>query len=684
MSSRALRRAQKQKEEEETLKRLQEEAEALESSEEDEVDVQPQRSAFALLNDQDEDESEHDVDEDDTKKASDDTPEEESQPEAVLPSKTAPKRKKKKKAKSKAQATDSAKQPPDDGSVDDIDAALKSLATTSKASDAGAAEHVDPELVDACKLLSIDSQNLHAENEMRRLFGRAAMESNDEDEQQQNAQGRRRNRQQMGGLAAALGRRQGAQGGRTSGLGLLGLRRNLFMQGKEEWPIGTSGGLGMEIVEKRPNGIVEYRFVHNNAYQDVQADFDVCVRGMDPERMIRLLQINPYHISTLLQVSEIAKQERDHTTSGDLLERALFSFGRALHSTFASNLAQGKARFDFRRPENREFWLAVSRYMTNLSMRATWRTVFEWAKLLLSLDPENDPYRMCLSIDQYAIRARQAQQLLDLAANPLIGAPWPQLPNMQLSLALAHVQANQPSKGKQALFTAANRIPWALALLFQELNLDAPPGIWGASPRTDWEKLTGTLYATRGKDLWSSPEAQQLLLEVASAVSGSVSPAPPLERSISIDEGRHVLLADLPPLIALLPREITGRLTGSSDPLPPADEVRSYIPRGGRADRGAARTEDPVAAREELRGIYAMLGRFAPAMQALLAREQQGQVSEQDVDEALQGSGMTRTEFEAWMHRFDELLASGGLAERGIEGSIEGEMEQEAQHEEEE
>ena len=130
----------------------------------------------------------------------------------------------------------------------------------------------------------------------------------------------------------------------------------------------------MEVVEKKANGTVEYRYVHNRAYQDVQSQFESCVASMDPNRLVVLLQHNPYHISTLLQVSEIAKQESDHATSGDLLERALFSLGRAVHSTFAKNLSEGKARLDFNRPENREFWLASWKYMQNLSMRATSRS----------------------------------------------------------------------------------------------------------------------------------------------------------------------------------------------------------------------------------------------------------------------------------------------------------------------
>ncbi|GAM82825.1 hypothetical protein ANO11243_008110 [Dothideomycetidae sp. 11243] len=649
MSSRALRKAQKQREEEETLRRLKEEAEALESSEEEaETDLKPQQSAFALLNDQGNESQESE--DDDRQIDSDNAQQEDSRPEVKAPTKKATKKKKKKSKKAKAQAagTDPDSEADGNNSLDDIDAALRTLSTQAKGGNEKATETVDPVMADACKLLAIDSQNLHAENEMKRLFGRAAMESSDDD-QQQAGQGRRRNRpQQMGGLAAALGRRQGAQGGRSSGLGLLGLRRNLFIQGKEEWPIGTSGGLGMEIVEKRADGVVEYRFVHNKAYQDVQADFDICVRGMDPERMIALLQQNPYHISTLLQVSEIAKHERDAATAGDLLERALFSFGRALHSTFAANLGQGKARLDFRRPENREFWLAVSRYMINLSMRATWRTVFEWAKLLLSLDPENDPYRIRLAIDQYALRARQPQQLLDMAANPLLAKDWNFLPNMQLSLALATVQAGRASAGKQLLFTAANRAPWTIAALFNALSLDAPPGIWGATPRTAWEKLTTGLYAARAKDLWASPEAQALLTEVASAVSGTVNPSPPENVEITKDDARHVfLLADDPALIALLPRSLSAGLTSASDPLPPDDEIRVY-----------ERRLDPMVQqqRQDPGTLFAALSRLLPAMRGLLAHEEQGEeVGEADVEAVLGGEGISRADFEQALARLREL-----------------------------
>lgn len=48
----------------------------------------------------------------------------------------------------------------------------------------------------------------------------------------------------------------------------------------------------MEMVEKRADGSVEYRFVHNSMYREVQQQFQICVRGMDPDRMVQLLQHN--------------------------------------------------------------------------------------------------------------------------------------------------------------------------------------------------------------------------------------------------------------------------------------------------------------------------------------------------------------------------------------------------------
>ncbi|KKY14512.1 putative nulp1-pending protein [Diplodia seriata] len=630
MSARALRKLQRELEEKKQLEQLAADNDADNESEEEQPTARPAKaSMFAMLGaEEDEDEDE------DEKQEPQDTPEapEESEEEAPKPKAPSAKKNKKKKKKAKAakQATDTpTKEQSAPSELDEIDLALQSLKVgrsedKGKSAEESAADAAAQELY---RLLAVDTQGLHAQNEMRKLFGRATLENRSDDEPA--GRGRRGRGAQQLGLAQAVAARN-IPGGQ--GFASLGLRRNIFIQGKEEWPRATSGGLGMEIVEKRADGTVEYRFIHSTAYQDVQRQFESCVASMDPNRLVQLLQFNPYHISTLLQVSEIAKQERDHATSGDLLERALFSFGRSIHSTFSNNLSQGKARLDFRRPENREFWLAAWRYIANLGMRATWRTVYEWAKLLLSLDPENDPYCVRLVIDQYAIRGRQHQDFINLAQSEFFKKTWADLPNIQLTLGLVQVQANERNKGQQKLYTAIGKYPWVAARLFQELEVnDIPPGIWGKQPRTPFEHLLTELYVIRAKDIWNTPEAKNLLVEVASAVqaSGMTDPA---DITITRDIARHTILTDNPALIGAVPRSLSSQVQSTSDPLPPHDNLASYDPSPSKASRQReGQTADEM--REEYSNLRAFFQSLMPWFQAREGNPGEQRAAEQ-LDEA--------------------------------------------------
>ncbi|KAM0715639.1 hypothetical protein Q7P37_009137 [Cladosporium fusiforme] len=663
MSSRALRKAQREREEQQQLEKLQQQQE--EEEEDDEpVVAPPKKSVFAMLGEEE--------DEDDDEEAQD--PEDEGgvavdeEPIQAAPAKAPSKKKKKKKAKGKsggATPGTPAKQNTgkDEEPMDEIDAALKQLSTSGNASGQTAGGANDA-INESSKLLAIDTHHLHAQNEMKRLFGRAALDQGGDDEGQGapgNVGGNRRQqrRVQQVGLAQAL-RGQRGQGGRAGGLGSLSLRRNIFIQGKEEWPVATGGGLGMEVVSKNADGTVEYRYVHNRAYQDVQSQFESCVASMDPNRMVVLLQHNPYHISTLLQVSEIAKQENDHATAGDLLERALFSLGRAVHSTFAKNLAEGKARLDFSRPENREFWLASWRYMQNLSMRATWRTVYEWAKLLLSLAPEEDPYAIWLVLDQYAIRSQQSLDYLNISRNATLKAVHNDLPNVQLSQGLAEYRAGNRSKGQQALFTAIGRFPWVVARLMQELSIDPPPAIWGKSPRTDREKFHAELYATRAKDLWNTPEICEFLVEIASAIPPEVQSAAPDTSEITPNEARQILLSEMPPLIALIPREYTAQLTSTSDPLPPANNNISYEiaarPQHSGAMPRAAGASSAADNFRELQGLYGFFANLFPWFSPAGANTDgapEPQPSEEEIQRRIQASGVSE---ETIMQRTERMM----------------------------
>ncbi|KAL4741747.1 transcriptional repressor TCF25-domain-containing protein [Aspergillus similis] len=589
MSSRAIRKLQKLREQEQ-----QAELQAQESSE-DELIAKPSKpkpNAFDLLNSADND------DDDDEQPSEGEAPESVTQPkeEVTIPAAPDPAKKKKKRTKNKkkknATKQETTNEGSDDKDLDEIDRALKELAVQSQ----GEAGIQSPEqTVDAPfsrapeDFLSIDSKLLNATNEMRKLFGNVVLENFD---QPDSGSGRRRDRaRETIDLGRAL---TGRYSPASRGLSLAGVtqRRNILFQGKDEWPRAPSGGLGMEVTESLPNGATVYRFVHNAAYQDVQRQFDLCVESMDPQRMIHLLQYNPYHISTLLQVSEIAKHQGDHAVSADLLERALFNFGRSVHSSFGNRLRDGRARLDFLHAENRELWLVGWRYIANLGMKGTWRTAYEWAKLLLSLDPK-DPYCMKLMIDNLALRGREWSHFIDLCTQTRLSREWKYLPNIQCSLALAYLRLNKQKECRQQMCVAMSRYPWVFCKLAQELDIQPiPKRIWGKLPPTDGHELFTELYIVRTKDLWNTPEVISLLVEVADTLSEGDEPIEPPE--ITLDIARHVVLSDVPRVTTHLPtRFVSGRIS-ASDPLPPyeseafrhqSDPTPSFLSRVPEAER---------------------------------------------------------------------------------------------------
>ncbi|KAL4956956.1 transcriptional repressor TCF25-domain-containing protein [Aspergillus filifer] len=581
MSSRAIRKLQKLREQEQ-----QAETEDQESSEDEPVTrpSKPEFNAFDLLNAADEDEYDEEEQQSETE-----APAPVAQPVEVAPSTTADStKKKKKKAKNKkkksAAEQEPAEQASNDKDLDEIDRALKELAVHSKgeAGTGHAGQTADDGFPKTPEdLLGIDSKALNAINEMRKLFGNVVLENFDEPA---TGSGRRRERaRETIDLGRAL---TGKYSPASRGHSLAGVtqRRNILFQGQDEWPRAPSGGLGMEQVESLPNGATVYRFLHNSAYQDVQRQFELCVESMDPQRMIHLLQYNPYHISTLLQVSEIAKHQGDHAVSADLLERALFNFGRSVHSSFGNRLKEGKARLDFLHAANRELWLVGWRYIANLGMKGTWRTAYEWAKLLLSLEP-NDPYCMRLMIDNLALRGREWSHFIELCTQTRLSKEWEHLPNIQCSLALAYLRLNKPKECREQMRKAMARYPWVFCKLAQELDIQPmPKRIWGKLPPTDGHEMFTELYIVRTKDLWNTPEVVSLLVEVADTLPEGDEPIEPPE--ITLDIARHVVLSDTPRVTTHLPtRFVSGRIS-ASDPLPPyeseahrqqSDPTPSYI-----------------------------------------------------------------------------------------------------------
>ncbi|KAF1814402.1 DUF654-domain-containing protein [Eremomyces bilateralis CBS 781.70] len=568
MSSRALRRAQREREvngnasDEESISKAQSSRGG------------PKSSLFALL-DQPESENEEEAGAD--LEEGDGSPEVK-ELEDMPPTKSSKKGKKKNKAREKRkQAKEVAKETNLNG-LDEIDVALRDLSIP-PAADGGSKHHRRKS--QDFSVLSINSDHLHIENEVRRLFGRAALDTNEanDDELDPAAQAGRRQRRLM----------QQVQRGQRRNTPLNEARRKTFLvqlQPNETAPPGVSTGLAMEVLPETDDGTVRYRFVHAPAYRDVQLQFEDCVSSMDPERILMLLRFNPTHISTILQASLIVAHGRDFTLAGKLLQRALFTFGRALNSSFPNAASKGQARLPFRFQENRQFYLTAVMYMKNLRMRGVYRTIYEWAKLLLMLDPSDDPYAMLMTIDQHALRAKQYSALLDMSTHDhLEDTGWWKYPHIRYSRALAQMGLGDVDAARKSLSDAIKLWPFIAHALIKEQDISpVPMAVWGALPNTTYDELLTAHYVSNSKDLWASPEVKSLLSSVADGLTrddltprnwSDITGGEPMVVPENIS--RLVILEEDARLLKLIPEQYRDNLGGMGDPLPPADNEPGYM-----------------------------------------------------------------------------------------------------------
>lgn len=289
--------------------------------------------------------------------------------------------------------------------------------------------------------------------------------------------------------------------------------------------------------------------------------------------------------------------------SSELCERALFTFGRVATTAFRLDLERGRARLDFRRPENRQLWLSGYHYLKSLIRKGTYRTALEWAKLLFSLD-HKDPYAMRHYIQFLALRAYEARWLIDFIAELEATGDNRDTAYIRQSVVLARLQLDDMDGARAALRDGMRKVPWLYCSLFQELGLDAPPSIWGVNPETEPRTFWTNLHIYQMKDLWNNTGAISLLKEVAKGLdkvdkdSLMNTDDPPVDLSTT----RLVYLESQTSLIALAPREMLERQPNYEfDPLPPPEEENIFSGKGCQLPwvdlrRGSAALEPQIDA----------------------------------------------------------------------------------------
>uniref|UniRef100_A0A671P165 Transcription factor 25 (basic helix-loop-helix) n=1 Tax=Sinocyclocheilus anshuiensis TaxID=1608454 RepID=A0A671P165_9TELE len=359
---------------------------------------------------------------------------------------------------------------------------------------------------------------------------------------------------------------------------------------KETWPRFSRPGISMSLVESK-DGIQRFTFEHNRDYQQVQFKFLDAVESMDPNNfVVILLEYTVQHLFVLFVSAE----------------RALYSFECAFHPVFS--LTSGTCRLDYCRPENRAFYLVLFKHMIFLEKRGCPRTALEYCKLILSLDPDNDPLCMLLIFDFLCLRCREYTTLIRLYEEWEVHRNLSQLPNFSFSVALSYYHLSQQEdispvenqqlkqKSNVLLQNALIMFPGALMPLLDLCTVQpdavvSSHAFFGPSSQIGQPPALSelvSLYVGRCHSLWKEAGLMLWLEENVRKVLKRVdSHDPYLEdcqnkrkqryQSAPRNIHRHVLMSEIKEATATLPLEVTTQPGMGFDPLPPLDSIVSYI-----------------------------------------------------------------------------------------------------------
>uniref|UniRef100_A0A8C4XEK5 Transcription factor 25 (basic helix-loop-helix) n=1 Tax=Erpetoichthys calabaricus TaxID=27687 RepID=A0A8C4XEK5_ERPCA len=357
----------------------------------------------------------------------------------------------------------------------------------------------------------------------------------------------------------------------------------------------------MRLLETK-DGVHYFTFEHNREYQQAQFKFLDAVESMDPNNIVVLLQTNPYHIDSLIQLSDVCRVQEDQEMAKDLIERALYSFECAFHPVFS--LTSGVCRLDYLRPENRAFYLPLYKHMMFLERRGCPRTALEFCKLILSLDPSNDPLCMLLIIDFLSLRSREYLFLTRIYEEWEIHRNLSQLPNFAFSVALCYYLLSQQdnlstdeitqlqAKSDSMLQTALIMFPSVLMPLLDLCSIQPDAAVsshefFGNKAQIGQPPALNelvSLYVGRCHFMWKNATVMVWLEKNVKDVLSRVDLGDPVVEDAEIKERvlllsasrRYLLLCPLYGEFNLMELLVTTQAMMGFDPLPPLNSITSY------------------------------------------------------------------------------------------------------------
>jgi hypothetical protein len=284
----------------------------------------------------------------------------------------------------------------DESSMDEVERALLEVCGTLDGDGGDGDGYGDADAAAAAAaqgvLLATNQRWVNPDAETRRMFGARAVED-----------------------ARAGG---GGGGGGGGGLGAAGpgrrgatrQQRSVFVTPGADWPRFLNPGIEMVRRDTDGGGFEFELRIDDTRYAEAREAFEAAVETYDHHYFFEVLRHHPYCVHALAQLSDVYRQHGQHEQSDDLNARVLFAFERSFHSDF--DPFSGTCRL----PRDSEaadlFYHALFRHMTIAGARGCTATAFELSRLLLSLDPGNDPAFALLLMDHYALRAGRYRALL--------------------------------------------------------------------------------------------------------------------------------------------------------------------------------------------------------------------------------------------------------------------------------
>lgn len=413
------------------------------------------------------------------------------------------------------------------------------------------------------RLLKLDVRNLLPELELKRMFGKSVIEKRSKEFRSRTGSQRSRF-----GAGAFLG-----------DLRLIPPHSSPKMELDDHFNGGQACGTEQSSSQKRSkkgvvtqnldpgssNRPVYFKFVHPKSYQGAHALFLEAVHNGNPEAIIDNAQYYPTHVESLIQLSHMFRISEDFKASADFIERALLIFEKGFHPRF--NVALANCRLSYRRPENRAFFITVFEHIQYLNRRGLRRTPLEYTKLLLSLDPENDPLFAVQLIDFYSIRSEEYDFLIDFIES---WSHLAKLPNMNFSLALAHFLKSrctkQSKKDIEMHLEKANILLEKSLLLFPNFIIPLLDAC-SAEPSSELRKCNYFDYSVYSNNYKNVPESVEVLVSLY------------VQRNSMLWKTKHVLVWLEGRLAEMVNRFATGELQDEGQNLALWSSFKGPVPR---------------------------------------------------------------------------------------------------------